>query len=290
MIEPQTIAIVGTGLLGGSIGLGLRAAGHKGRLVGVGRRPQTLEKAIAHGCIDEGTCDVAQAAKESDLMILATPLGAFESTLRQLAPAQHERLVITDVGSVKGVVCAMAGRVLRHPQLFVGSHPMAGSELQGPEHARKDLFVGRPCVVVRGAATEAALARVQWLWDTLRARAFYMSAEEHDRKVAAISHLPHAVAALLLQNALAEQAFDVASSGLADTTRVASGDPELWADIFLLNSTAVMSSLRPFGEQLERLGQLIAQGDRAGLVALLRSSKESRDVWLQRSRVPPQGE
>lgn len=290
MSEPRTIAVVGTGLLGGSLGLGLRAAGYTGRLIGVGRRPQTLEKARARGCIDEGTCDLAQAAQASDLLILATPLGAFETVLRQLAPAQHEGLVVTDVGSVKGAVCQAAARWLPHPALFVGSHPMAGSERQGPEHAREDLFRGRPCIVVRGRASDAAVATAEWLWRRLGARLLHMSAEEHDRKVACISHLPHATAAVLLQLASAEDAFEVASSGLADTTRVASGDPELWADIFLLNAASMLKSLESLQAQAERLKEWIAQGERARLVEMLRASKNRRDDWLRQAGTPPEGE
>jgi len=286
--EPKGIAIVGTGLLGGSIGLGLRAAGYRGRRLGVGRRQQTLEKAAARGCIDSGTCHLSDAAREADLMVLATPLGQFDEVLARLADCQHAGLVVTDVGSVKGSVCAKALELLPHGNLFVGSHPMAGSERQGPDHAQADLFRGRPCILVPGRADEAAVAMVRWLWRTLGMRLLEMTAPEHDLRVAAISHLPHAAAAVLLCNAAEAGAFDVASSGLADTTRVASGDPELWADIFLHNPTAVSRQLESYGQNLQRLRQLIDRRDRPGLANFLRASKQSRDDWLARTTLPPE--
>lgn len=274
------IAIVGTGLLGASLGLGLRAAGFGGIILGVGRRWSTLDRARAVGSIDEGSTDPADAAARSDLVVLATPLGAFADLLSAVATRDHEGLVLTDVGSTKQRVCADARRLLPDPGRFVGSHPMAGSEQQGPDAARAGLFAGRPCVVTPEPDTNAeSLARVRCLWSLLGMTLIEMTPAEHDRKVAAISHLPHAVAALLVRLADERDALDVASTGFRDTTRVAGGDPPVWRDIFATNRADVVDAIDAFARLLTEFRTLLVDDDQAALLDLLRTIKQRRDAW-----------
>jgi len=280
MIEASPIAIVGTGLLGGSIGLGLRAVGYAGTIIGVGRRQSTLDKAMAHGCVDEVSLDIGEAARRAQLVILATPLGHFEPLLEQVAASDHEGLVVTDVGSTKAKVMADARRLLPDARRFVGSHPMAGSERHGPEHAEADLFDHRPCIVVAEEDTDGgAVEIVSELWATLGMRVLRMTAEEHDRKAAAISHVPHALAVLLVELAEEAEALDVASSGFADTTRIAASDPDVWADIFMHNPGSVVDAIDKFAQRLQRFRDVVAAGDRERVKDVLSRAKQVRDGW-----------
>ena len=276
------VTIVGTGLLGGSIGLGLRAAGYPGRLVGVGRRAITVQRAAELGCIDEPTTDLAQAVggETSNLVVLATPLGAFEQLLSGLAKLSAPKAVITDVGSAKQQVCAAARRVLPVPAMFVGSHPMAGSELHGPEQATASLFRDKPCVIADEPGTDPnALAMVESLWQALGMRLIRMTAAEHDRQAAIVSHLPHAVAALLVEMAWRSDSLDMASTGFRDTTRIAGGNPNIWLDIFSTNRGALLQAIDALGDDLGKFRTLIENDDRAGLADLLTHSRDLRDRW-----------
>jgi prephenate dehydrogenase len=298
MFQVGQITIVGTGLLGGSMGLALRAAGYGGRRVGVGRRAATVAQAQALGCIDRGYTDLRAAVASagvatSQLVVLATPLDRFPAVFAELGAVLHERLYVTDVGSVKGWVAEEAQKLAPLAgggARFVGSHPMAGREQQGPAAARADLFRGRPCVIVppapppEGAAAEA-LRVVRALWTALGCSPILeMDAAEHDRAVARISHLPHALAALLVGAAEGQADLQLASTGFRDSTRVASGDPEMWADVFLANRAAALTATELFVRDLARFQALLDQKDRGGLVGLLQASKSRRDQWMAARR------
>ncbi len=284
MLDITPITIIGTGLLGGSIGLGLRQAGHRGRIVGVGRRQVTLDTAVKRGCMDAGVVDVAQAASAGGLIILATPLGLFPDLLRQIATTAPSDTIITDVGSTKSWVCQQAQELLS-PALagrFVGSHPMAGGECHGPDAARADLFVAMPCVLTPQDHTDPkAINVVAELWRMLGARLITTTPAEHDRIVAAVSHVPHATAALLVRLATNTGRLDVASTGLRDTTRVASGDPTVWTDILLTNPLAVCQQLDALAQGIAGLRDAVAAGDAKAIHALLTDAKSTRDKWIQ---------
>ncbi|MDP7349094.1 MAG: prephenate dehydrogenase/arogenate dehydrogenase family protein, partial [Phycisphaeraceae bacterium] len=193
---------------------------------------------------------------------------------------------ITDVGSTKQQVCAAASRLLADPGCFIGSHPMAGGEQHGPSAARADLFGEKPCIITPGEnASETRLALVESLWQTLGMRTMRMSAADHDRTVAQISHLPHLAAVLLVELAARGGAMDVASTGFADTTRVASGDPGLWADIFETNRDAMVAAIDTLCDDLNGFKQLLAGKDTASLLELLERAKTARDQWMQSSRL-----
>ena len=185
------LTVFGTGLLGTSLGLALKQAGFAGRRVGIGRRQATVEQARQRGAFDAVTTDPGEGVAGADLLVVAVPLGQFEAVLGQVACHASAGLIVTDVGSVKGEVVAAASRQLPRPERFVGAHPMAGSEQAGPEAAEAGLFEGKPCVLTPEAGTEAAaLETVRRLWQMVGMRLIEMPAEEHDRKVATISHLP----------------------------------------------------------------------------------------------------
>jgi len=278
----KRIAVIGTGLLGASLGLALRGVGWAGRRVGVGRRAGTLDAAMRIGAFDESTTDIAAGVADADLVVIATPLGAFGHVLGVLADAADADTVITDVGSTKTQVCDVASKVLPTPARFVGGHPMAGSEQQGPEHAKAGLYDGALCILTPEGtdADDDAVQCVSGLWKAVGMTLTRKTPAEHDRLVATISHLPHAVASLLVKLADQQRAISVASTGFRDTTRIASGDPTVWRDIFVTNREALLETLDKFTENVAAFRGMIEAGDSDALTQLLDTQKRNRDKWL----------
>ena len=276
------VTIVGTGLLGGSAGLALKAHDPAIRIAGVGRRPESLEKARAAGAIDTAHLDPAEIVGRTDLVILATPVGAFEGHLRRIAPVLRAAATVTDVGSTKVRVVRAAERILGRGGPFVGSHPMAGSEQKGPGAARGDLFVGATCVVTPTPSTPPRRARrIERFWQALGMTTVRMSPAAHDRAVARVSHLPHVLAGLLMMLPTRRQ-LAVSATGFRDATRLAGGDPEMWRDILLTNRKAILAALDAFDESLMHLRDLLELADAPGIEKFLASAKTRRDATVAR--------
>ncbi len=270
------------GLLGGSVGLALNRAGDTARVVGVGRRRSSLERALAAGAIDQATLKTAEGVRGSDLVVLATPLGAYERHLQALSGALAPGAVVTDVGSTKALVVRLAESILGHGGPFVGSHPMAGSERRGVEFARADLFANATCVVTPSRYTpEAAVRRVERFWRTLGAITVRRSPLAHDRAVGRVSHLPHVLAALLVE-LQGQGDLELAGGGFLDTTRIASGDPAMWREIILTNRKAILDAIDDADERLMHLRDLIELGDGRGIERYLRRAKRRRDALVAR--------
>ena len=275
------VTIVGVGLLGGSAGLALKAHDPRVRIAGVGRRRASLDKALEIGAIDTAHLDAAEAVAQTDLVILATPVGAFERHMRAIAPVLADGGIVTDVGSTKGGVVRAAGRSVGHAR-FVGSHPMAGSELKGVAFARGDLFAGATCILTPTPETpEAVTARVQRLWQRMGMRTLRMTPAAHDRAVARVSHLPHGLASLLMRLPKRRE-LDVSATGFGDTTRLAGGDPEMWRDIFLTNRKQILAAIDDFDESLMALRDLVQLGDPKGLERFFAAAKKRRDTTIGR--------
>jgi prephenate dehydrogenase len=280
----QRVAIVGVGLIGGSIGLALRQRGLADEVVGVGRRPVSMERALARGAIDRGTTNLVDGVAEADWVIVATPVATIVDAVISVAQAAA-RAVITDAGSTKAEICRMIRAQAANPEhpiplrgRFVGSHPLAGDHRTGPEHARGDLFEGRAVAVTPEDNTPPGLVeRVKEFWESLGAEVVLISPEEHDRALAATSHLPHLVAAALAA-ATPEEWLRLAAGGWADTTRIAAGDPELWTQIFQQNRAAVIDALRRFEHQLATLEKPLVDQDAVALTAQLQEAKRIRDA------------
>lgn len=287
MPASQRVAIVGVGLIGGSIGLALRERGLATEVVGVGRRSASLEKAVAHGTVDRVTTNLVDGVAEADWVVVATPVADIADHILSVARAS-QRAVITDAGSTKASIC----RALRAhsatsdgpdgtPGLgsrFIGSHPIAGDHRTGPEHARGDLFEGRTVVVTPEDDTPAGLVeRATEFWESIGATVELLSPEEHDRALAATSHLPHLVAAALAA-ATPEEWLRLAGTGWGDTTRIAAGDVRLWTQIFQQNRAGVVDALRRFEYQLAELAGALAEDDAVTLAAQLQEAKRIRDA------------
>jgi len=276
----RCVTIVGVGLLGGSIGLAMRAAGPAVRIVGVGRRQSSLDEALEVGAVDEVHLDVAEGVAHADMVILATPVGAFGRLLEGAKAGLKAGAVVTDIGSTKAEVVAQAEFALGRGGPFVGSHPMAGSEHKGPAFARADLFAGATCIVTPTEHTPPELAeRVERFWLALGMRVVRMSPADHDRAVARISHLPQVLASLLMQ--LPDEAdLDISASGFRDSTRLAGSDPEMWRDIFLTNRQGILRVIDDFDRSLLSLRQLVDAGDGAGLEAFFTAAKKKRETTI----------
>jgi prephenate dehydrogenase len=279
----DTVAIIGVGLIGGSIGLALRERKLARRVIGIGRRRESLEKALARGCVDEVTTSIAEGAKQASLIVVCSPVESIAQHVREAAQHCPEGCVITDAGSTKaGLVAdaesALAGRSAR--LLFVGSHPIAGSERNGPEAATADLFEGRVAVVTpTDRSDNSAISAVEEFWESLGSRVMRMAPEEHDAILARTSHLPHLVASALAATTPGNgETPPLTGTGWADTTRIAAGDPELWRQILLANRGATLNALTDF-ENVLKSWRLALEGANGTLVLeLLKEGKRRRDA------------
>lgn len=259
---------------------------------------------MARNAIDAAAYDIDTGAKGSDLVILCTPIRQFPSILRELATTLSPDAIITDVGSTKLEVMQWAAEqfplekkeapgaprgsvVVEHP-IFIGSHPMAGSEKRGPEHARLDLYEGSLCLlctpddIQQGTARAlAAFEKVRQFWRNLGMRTLWLQAKEHDRWVATISHLPHAVAFSLVNAAGREpQMLQAVAGGFIDTTRVASSDIDMWTDIFLTNKDAIIQAIDTFSADMATLRQAIANADEPAICNALTAARKIRDKMI----------
>lgn len=281
----EKLALVGTGLIGGSFALALKQAGAVGEVLGVGRTPARLTVARELGLIDRAV-DWREAG-QADCILLALPVGETETVLRQLAPHLKPGAVVTDAGSTKANVVAAARSVLgaRFAD-FVPGHPIAGSEQSGPGAARADLYRGRRVVLTLQPETHPeAAATVRALWKATGAQIEQLDAGEHDRIFAAVSHLPH-LAAFALVDELASRAnadsyFHYAASGFRDFTRIAGSSPEMWRDIALANREALLAELDAYLDALLAAHAAVSAVDADALLGIFTRAKFAREAWMK---------
>lgn len=271
------LAIIGPGLLGGSIALAARRAG--GFHVAVwARRPEAVAELEKRALAEVASTDLAEVVAEADIVVLAVPIGIMAALARQIVPLVKPGAVITDVGSVKAPVVEELRTIFAQGARFVGSHPMAGSEKTGLDAARAELFDGAPCIVTPDAHSEAtAVATIHRFWETLGGRVLELSPTAHDEIVALVSHFPHLLAAVLV-NLVTEKnaaAFAFAGPGFRDTTRVAGGPPEMWNEILRSNHTAVRASVEAMIEKLREIATLLDHD--APMTDILTQAKTQRD-------------
>jgi prephenate dehydrogenase len=278
----NTVAIIGVGLIGGSIGLALRERKLAQRIIGIGRRKESLDQALAIGCATEITTSIADGVKDADLVVVCTPVDSIAGHVVEAGRHCREGCLITDAGSTKTdiVVQAEAGLSERFGKRlpFVGSHPIAGSEKNGPQAASGDLFSGRVVVVTPTAASGSAnVAAVEEFWRSLGARVVRMSPPDHDAAMAHVSHLPHVLAAALAA-ATPDELLPLAGTGWADTTRIAAGNPELWRQIFQANRGPTLKALADFETVLMTWRNALENADGMLLLKLLQEGKRRRDA------------
>jgi prephenate dehydrogenase len=274
----KTLTIVGVGLIGGSIGLAAKRRKVAERVLGAGRRQASLNQAVAIGAIDESFLDLAKAVHQAEVVVFCAPVDRIAEQILAAAPGCTPGTLLTDAGSTKAeIVRSVEGRL---PQgiAFVGSHPLAGSEKRGPDHADADLFQDRLTVVTQTPATDpSALVRTAAFWRALGSRVQVMQPEEHDQALALTSHLPHLVAAALAA-ILPPELQDLTASGFRDTTRVAAGDPSLWTGVFAQNRLAVLDALKRLEDRLTRFRETLTARNWSALGDLLAQAKKVRDA------------
>lgn len=282
----KQVAIIGVGLIGGSLGMLVRRQGLADQVVGIGRRIENLKTAVELGAIDRYVEEAKEGVRGSDLVILATPVDTYERHLKEWAHCLAPGAIVSDVGSVKGHLVEQSESAMPMGVHFVGAHPIAGKEKTGVAAASDRLFAGARCIVTPTKTTDPrALERIRQLWQETGSLVLTMDPYLHDQILGAVSHLPHA-AAFALMNALADlrdrqlPSLDLAKhsgGGLRDTTRIAASSPEMWRDIFLWNRDNVVSFLDGYMRALEEFKQLIKSGDAAGIERVLERAKDERE-------------
>jgi prephenate dehydrogenase len=284
-VQFQKITILGVGLLGGSIGLAARRRKLADEVAGFVRRKSSLKDCENAGAVDFATTDLLAAVSNSDLVILCTPLAQMLPIAKQFLPALKRGALVTDVGSVKaGVVRELELLVQKSGAHFVGSHPMAGAEKTGVAAARENLFENAVCVLTPTKKSNAnAVRKLEQFWKSLGARVLKIEAAQHDLIVSRTSHLPHVVAAtlanLVLNPASPQTQTALCATGFRDTTRIASGSPEMWRDIALANRKNLFRSVDAFVAELQKFQSALKSGDAGSVEKYFATAKYRRDNW-----------
>jgi prephenate dehydrogenase len=295
------IAIVGVGLIGGSIGLACRqlpTTNYKLHVTGIPRREETIAQAIRMGAIDEGTINLEAGVAEADLVFICTPINLIIPTLQKIRASLKPGAIVTDVGSTKEEIVKKAAKLMPKGTFFVGGHPMAGKEISKLGAAEGNLFGGKVWILIKERRKQRVDSRKQntGVIETLKevitmmgAKTVEMDAKTHDLVVAGISHLPLAVAAALVNTVAAEKEKKemtvAAASGFRDTTRVASGDPELGVGMFKTNKKAILKMIGGFKKSMARMERLIKAGNSEAIKKELEKAKNFRDTIGRQFRV-----
>ncbi len=284
MTKEPCISILGLGLMGASLAMALRKRGYAGRLVAYARKEETRTEALSRSIVDEAFDDPDAAVKAATLVVLCAPIRACAALAADIAPLLQPGALVTDVGSTKGWICRQMAGILP-PGVFVGSHPIAGSEKQGLQAASADLYEKALTVVASHLdVSEDAAERVSELWKSAGARVCRMEPDDHDRLLARTSHLPH-VAAAALAKAIgrdsAEKVGTFCGTGFYDSTRVASGSTEMWHDILMTNAPAVAEELRAFKAEVERVYDDLQAGRLDDVARFLERAREARAELLR---------
>jgi len=272
----RKIAIVGVGLIGGSIGIAARKRRLAGEVIGICRRETSRRKALKFKACDRATLDLARGVRDADLIIIAVPVGKIVDRVLECARHMKKGAIITDVGSSKEYlvreICKRTGNRLN----FIGSHPMAGSDKTGVLNADGNIFENAPLILTRTKNTKRkALRLLEGFWRILGCRTFILSPKEHDEHISLASYLPHIVS-FALSYSQTNSSVKFAGGSLKDTTRVASSDAGIWRDIFLSAGPAAISSIDTFLKNIEKLKKAIAHRDSKEIELFLKKAKEVR--------------
>lgn len=282
----KKIAIFGVGLIGGSFALSLKRARAVTHVTGVGRSVASLQRAQELGIIDSISPDAAEAINGADLVLIAAPVAQTGSILASIEPHLRPGTVVTDAGSTKTDVVEAARKALGDKiGQFVPGHPIAGRELNGPDAAIPDLYVGKKAIIARlPENAEDDIERVAAAWKQCGALIHHLTAEDHDRVFAAVSHLPHLLAYALVDDIAkkphADLLFQYAASGFRDFTRIAGSSPEMWRDISLANQAALLAELDAYMAQLTKMRAMLAVGDGTALEAIYANAQRARLTWI----------
>lgn len=279
----ERIAFIGIGLIGSSLARVVRRDGLAGEIAVAARRQETLDTVKRLNLADRITDDPAEAAADADIVVICTPLGAYEAIAKAIAPALKPGAIVTDVGSVKASAIAAIKPHLPEGVHFVPGHPLAGTEHSGPEAGFPELFEGRWCVLTPEDGCDAdAVASVRAFWQAAGSKVEVMDPGHHDQVLAITSHLPHLIAYTIVDTAtqlssdLQKEVIEFSATGFRDFTRIAASDPVMWRDIFLNNREAVLEILGRFTEDLTAMQRMIRRGDGDGLEEVFTKTRAVR--------------
>lgn len=286
------LVVIGVGLIGGSFALALRRAGMVKQIVGIGRSPENMQRALELGIIDEIACNPASALKNADFVLLAMPVGQTSHIMAQIAPCLESETIVSDAGSTKqDVILAARTHLAKHLTHFIPSHPIAGTEFSGAEAADTYLFRDKPLIITPlEENSEQAISLVTALWQHCGAKVTRMSADQHDRILATISHLPHILAFTLMNHVLGnvedrpEEVLRFAGSSFRDCTRIASSSPEMWRDICLANRETLLKQIDTYQNELANIRTMLANHDDKALESAFAAAREIRQQWSNNSR------
>lgn len=282
------LAIIGVGLIGGSLARALRRAGAVNRITGIGRSRENLERALELGVVDDWSQDIAAGVKGADVVLIAVPMGMYDQVFKAMADTLSENVIVTDAGSTKQHAIDVANRHLKKPENFVPAHPIAGTEKSGVDASFVELYDGRTCILTPHESTSSeALMAVERMWQNAGSQVVQMNASTHDDLLAGVSHLPH-IAAYALVNAVHRQAndgcdpFEFAAGGFRDFTRIASSSPHMWRDIALCNREPLLRKISALQKELDTLRLALERQNGDALLEAFNEAKHARDQWLQK--------
>jgi len=277
----EQITIIGVGLLGGSLGKAIKEKKIARKVVGIVRRKQSIKEVLSYKACDEVTLNIASGVKDADLIIIATPVGKIVPMVESILPHLKPNTIITDVGSVKEAIVDLAQEKCQGKALFIGSHPIAGSEKRGVNASSADLFKNTVCIVTPTKKSDkTALEKVISFWKKVNASVEILTVKEHDKVMAAASHLPHLIAATLVNSVFKQKKKKIekfVGGGFKDTTRIASSSSKIWLDIFQSNQKEVLASLEIFKREIEKTINSLKHHKWQRLNSLLKNAKTSRD-------------
>ncbi len=277
MNEMNKVCIIGIGLIGGSIGIDIKTRKLARQVVGLVRRRETIDQSLQKEAVDSAVLDMETGVKDADLVILAMPISVMPQIARLVRKYIKKDTIVIDIASVKGELVSDLEEILGVN--YVGTHPMAGSDKKGVMQARKGLFEGAVCIITPTAKTKPVfLKTVRDFWGRLGARVIIMSPAEHDITVALASHLPHLLAACLVNTAASQpQVLSCAGSGFRDTTRIAAGQPALWKDILYGNRREIVDGIDKFEKELAKMKSFLKAGRQEDIFNQLEKARKTRD-------------
>ena len=282
----ERLAIIGVGMIGASLALALKQARAVNHVVGYGRNQPNLQKGMDLGVIDSYTASIAEAASSADVVVLATPLGAMKQVFEQIADIVSKNTVITDTGSAKESVIREARTALGDKfSQFVPGHPIAGAEKSGVEAGQAHLYQNRRVILTPLESTDpAAVSKIENMWQLCGASIEYLGVEQHDKVMAATSHLPHMLAYGLVNYLSSlndhDEIFKYAAGGFRDFTRIASSDPVMWRDVCISNGEALLTLIEGYKNELDQVSVAIREGDQERLLELFGNAKSERDSLI----------
>ncbi|MBI1824262.1 MAG: prephenate dehydrogenase/arogenate dehydrogenase family protein [Nitrospirae bacterium] len=278
----KKMALLGVGLIGGSLAIDCRKKGLVGTVAGYGRKEANLRKAVSLGVIESYDLNLEKVVADADLVVLATPLGSYREMVKKMLPFLSPETIVTDVGSVKGKVIEELESILGSFK-FVPGHPVAGREKSSVEAAIPDLFKGARCILTPTASTDPlALKKIKELWEETGAVVSILNSKEHDEILGMVSHLPHLVAYALVNTVLEAskgepKLVSYSGGGFRDFTRIGASSPEMWKDIFIANREIVLDQIAKFEAVLGRLKKDIQENNGSGLLNEFEKSKKLKE-------------